>query len=225
MKCPVCKTEIDAHAQVCFHCGFSELGTDFVTAKDAEEWMQNTVIPYREKWQKDTRAESVLTDNGDASDDDPDFSKLLHGKMYVVDEHITHRDYLDGPAIRPISFFAKYKDYDPFSEIAEDMGFCRVEISVKAHDPNCPVGIEGAPSYSAVCGTNDQYDLHIQCVTQAVNTATTRAIMSKIGYPPAYMNKQRTILYVGDEYDYQEFQTDNQEMTQQVFNYITLLQG
>lgn len=47
--CPVCK-RIAVQPDVCCYCGFTHLAPTFVSKADAEDWMDNIVMPYRTKW-------------------------------------------------------------------------------------------------------------------------------------------------------------------------------
>ena len=49
ISCPVCKKST-LYTDSCPNCGFENLAPTFVSKSDAEDWMANTVIPYREKW-------------------------------------------------------------------------------------------------------------------------------------------------------------------------------
>lgn len=51
MKCPVCKTEC-GQSNVCTECGFAEVGKDFINREEAEQWFNDTVIPYRNVYHK-----------------------------------------------------------------------------------------------------------------------------------------------------------------------------
>ncbi len=51
MKCPVCKNEMSSNATSCSNCSFNDLHRVFVNLKDAQDWDQNVVRPYRMKWQ------------------------------------------------------------------------------------------------------------------------------------------------------------------------------
>lgn len=51
MKCPVCKTECGQN-NVCTECGFAEVGKDFINREEAEQWFNDTVIPYRNNYYK-----------------------------------------------------------------------------------------------------------------------------------------------------------------------------
>lgn len=51
MKCPVCKTEC-GQSNVCMECGFAEVGKDFINREEAEQWFNDTVIPYRNNYHK-----------------------------------------------------------------------------------------------------------------------------------------------------------------------------
>ena len=51
MKCPVCKTEC-GQSNVCTECGFAEVGKDFINREEAEQWFNDTVIPYRNNYHK-----------------------------------------------------------------------------------------------------------------------------------------------------------------------------
>lgn len=46
MKCPVCKTECSGYDR-CPQCGFDDLRTDFLNQEDANDWLENVVVPYR----------------------------------------------------------------------------------------------------------------------------------------------------------------------------------
>lgn len=50
MLCPVCKTECYDNS-ICENCGFSELDKEFINQEEAERWLQEVVIPYRENYQ------------------------------------------------------------------------------------------------------------------------------------------------------------------------------
>ncbi|MBQ9940012.1 MAG: hypothetical protein IJO74_00520 [Clostridia bacterium] len=57
MLCPVCKTECGTE-NVCKECGFDQIQVEFLNREEAIHWMENTVIPFREKWQeKQTNSE------------------------------------------------------------------------------------------------------------------------------------------------------------------------
>lgn len=47
--CPVCK-RISTQSDVCLYCGFTQLAPTFISKADAEDWMNNIVIPFRSKW-------------------------------------------------------------------------------------------------------------------------------------------------------------------------------
>lgn len=49
MKCQVCKTECN-NLSICPECRFDQLDTVFVNKDDAEVWIQNVVIPFREEY-------------------------------------------------------------------------------------------------------------------------------------------------------------------------------
>lgn len=51
MKCPVCKSNQLDSVEMCGVCGFSQLQRTFVSEVDAEEWMDNVVVPCREVWE------------------------------------------------------------------------------------------------------------------------------------------------------------------------------
>ncbi len=51
MKCPVCKNAILSQEASCKHCGFNDLHRVFINIKDAQDWEQNVVHPYRMKWE------------------------------------------------------------------------------------------------------------------------------------------------------------------------------
>ena len=50
MLCPVCKNECGNNA-VCAKCGFDQLQVEFLSREEAAHWINNVVVPYREKWQ------------------------------------------------------------------------------------------------------------------------------------------------------------------------------
>lgn len=52
MKCPVCKTEIEATTKECPICRFTKLHVEFVSTDDAVSWVERVVIPYRMEWEK-----------------------------------------------------------------------------------------------------------------------------------------------------------------------------
>lgn len=58
MFCPVCKQECGTEL-VCGNCGFDQLRLEFVSREDAEDWFQNVVIPYREKFNSHYSISSV----------------------------------------------------------------------------------------------------------------------------------------------------------------------
>lgn len=49
MLCPVCKSECGADP-ICGNCGFDQFRAEFVSREDADYWMQNVVVPYREQF-------------------------------------------------------------------------------------------------------------------------------------------------------------------------------
>lgn len=51
MKCPVCKTEVH-DKNVCEMCGFDDIRSEFLSQEDADFWMQNVVIPYKDNYEK-----------------------------------------------------------------------------------------------------------------------------------------------------------------------------
>ena len=50
MLCPICKTECASN--VCTKCGFTEVGKEFINREEAEQWFNDTVVPYRDNYQK-----------------------------------------------------------------------------------------------------------------------------------------------------------------------------
>ena len=56
MKCPVCKTELDATVIKCPACGFDDLYHEFISAEDATDWVDNVVNPYRLQWENKKQA-------------------------------------------------------------------------------------------------------------------------------------------------------------------------
>ena len=58
MFCPVCKSDCGAEL-VCGNCGFDQFRAEFVSREDADYWMQNIVIPYREQYNSRSVISSV----------------------------------------------------------------------------------------------------------------------------------------------------------------------
>lgn len=58
MRCPVCKQECDSEI-VCGNCGFDQLQIEFLNREEAAHWLNNVVVPYREKWQQSLIATTV----------------------------------------------------------------------------------------------------------------------------------------------------------------------
>ena len=58
MLCPVCKSEYGTES-VCGNCGFDQFRAEFVSREDADYWMQNIVIPYREQFNSRSVISSV----------------------------------------------------------------------------------------------------------------------------------------------------------------------
>ena len=58
MLCPVCKNECGNNA-VCAKCGFDQLQVEFLSREEAAHWINNVVVPYREKWQSSQIATAV----------------------------------------------------------------------------------------------------------------------------------------------------------------------
>ena len=50
MKCPVCKNTIINNVPLCQHCGFTDLHREFINRQDVQDWEENVVYPYRDKW-------------------------------------------------------------------------------------------------------------------------------------------------------------------------------
>lgn len=51
MKCPVCRTEC-LEKLVCPTCGFGEVGKVFINQEEAEQWLNEIVVPYKEQYNK-----------------------------------------------------------------------------------------------------------------------------------------------------------------------------
>ena len=49
MKCPVCNSDCETH-QSCPVCGFNQINVEFINKDDAENWMREVVLPYREAY-------------------------------------------------------------------------------------------------------------------------------------------------------------------------------
>ena len=60
MKCPVCKTELLDSTEICNVCKFSDLHRVFINSSDAAEWMESTVIPYRNQWKQPPKTEDLF---------------------------------------------------------------------------------------------------------------------------------------------------------------------
>lgn len=58
MLCPVCKHNCGEES-VCANCGFDQFRFEFVSREDAENWLQNIVIPYREEFNLRASVSSV----------------------------------------------------------------------------------------------------------------------------------------------------------------------
>lgn len=58
MLCPVCKSECGAEP-ICGNCGFDQFRAEFVSREDADYWMQNVVVPYREQFQSRSVISSI----------------------------------------------------------------------------------------------------------------------------------------------------------------------
>lgn len=58
MLCPVCKHECGKES-ICVNCGFDQFRVEFVSREDAEDWLQNIVIPYRTEFNSRVSISSV----------------------------------------------------------------------------------------------------------------------------------------------------------------------
>lgn len=58
MLCPVCKHKCDGES-ICSNCGFDQFRVEFISRDDAEDWLQNIVIPYREEFNSRASISSV----------------------------------------------------------------------------------------------------------------------------------------------------------------------
>lgn len=50
--CPVCKNTINDNTIKCDVCNFTDLHREFITKEDAQEWLDNVVLPYRQQWEE-----------------------------------------------------------------------------------------------------------------------------------------------------------------------------
>ena len=60
LKCPVCKNENVFINKRCSICQFSEMNISFINCSDADEWMKNVVIPFRNNWVKDIESSYMI---------------------------------------------------------------------------------------------------------------------------------------------------------------------
>lgn len=58
MLCPVCKHNCGEES-ACANCGFDQFRVEFVSREDAEDWLKNIVIPYREEFNSRVSVSSV----------------------------------------------------------------------------------------------------------------------------------------------------------------------
>lgn len=58
MRCPVCKNEC-GEDRACSVCGFNQFRIAFLSREDADDWLQNVVIPYRAKYHSQAVISSV----------------------------------------------------------------------------------------------------------------------------------------------------------------------
>ena len=61
MKCPVCKTECTGNS-CCPECDFDQINTVFVNKDDANAWIQNVVIPFREEYWLRKKSQFTIID-------------------------------------------------------------------------------------------------------------------------------------------------------------------
>lgn len=57
MKCPICKTEL-LNVEKCPVCGFDDIRLEFVSQEDADSWMTNIVIPFKDRYESITNSRS-----------------------------------------------------------------------------------------------------------------------------------------------------------------------
>lgn len=62
IKCPVCSSMVDSNEKRCRVCGFDQLGFEALNKEDAEEWLNNVVIPARDKWVSQQSAVNLIVD-------------------------------------------------------------------------------------------------------------------------------------------------------------------
>ena len=55
-KCPVCKANIEETALTCGICGFDDLHRTFINVDEASQWMNDTVLPLRTKWEHENNS-------------------------------------------------------------------------------------------------------------------------------------------------------------------------
>ena len=60
IKCPVCETTYDNKVTICTICRFTELNKMFLSQEDYQEWMENTVKPFREMYQRECSEKEKL---------------------------------------------------------------------------------------------------------------------------------------------------------------------
>ena len=54
--CPVCKEVLTKADKKCKNCGFAELNMEFINKEDGELWIEEVVVPYREKYEAEKNA-------------------------------------------------------------------------------------------------------------------------------------------------------------------------
>lgn len=54
MKCPVCNSVISTGKQNCENCGFPDSDKVFINKQEAEIWLRESVLPYRERYIQNT---------------------------------------------------------------------------------------------------------------------------------------------------------------------------
>jgi hypothetical protein len=55
-ECSVCGTKYNESAINCFRCGFAELHKNFPAKEDYDHFIENVVLPYRQKWELSKKA-------------------------------------------------------------------------------------------------------------------------------------------------------------------------
>ena len=110
--CPVCNTKCEKSAKTCDRCGFADrlgIAPAWLDREDAEEWLEEVVLPYRRYWEL-----RKATDNA-----------LSTGLKQAVEQITARMDKSDKAVL------AKFRQMDSFAEKLEQMEKSANSVSTK----------------------------------------------------------------------------------------------